>query len=388
MTAMNCGKLIFAAAEANADIFYKSGFFAPDPFLYVETKEGAAMVVSEMEVERARAQRRPAVQVLTFDEAAKAWGLGAATSNDVNLVAALSEKMGIECWEVPTDFPLGMAYAIQNAYNLRLGTVGENLHFRAMKRFAPERDVKTTAEIQALRGGVRLAEAGLAAGLSVLKESSIQADGGLLWHGEPVTSELLHGVVNAEIARLGGNASHTIIAPGVQGACPHNEGTGLVRAGEPIVFDIFPRDEATGYYGDLTRTVVKGTATAQVRQAFEAVREVQRKIVAMLRPGVTGKQAQEETERLFKELGYQTDRKAAVPFGFIHSVGHGLGLDIHEHPCLNLRNESPLAPGNVVTVEPGLYYPEWGGIRIEDDVVITEDGCEDLMTVPVQLEIP
>ncbi|MBQ6474396.1 MAG: aminopeptidase P family protein [Victivallales bacterium] len=385
---MNCGKLICAASEVNADILYKSGFFAPDPFLYLETNEGALMVVNDMEVTRAREQRRPSVQVLTYDEAAKAWDLGTATSNNANLVAALSEKLGIECWQVPRDFPLGLAYDIQNAYNIRLGIVGEHLQFRAVKRFAPERDVKTAAEIQALRGGVRLAEAGLAAGLAVLREASIEADGGVLWHGQPVTSELLHGVVNAEIARLGGNASHTIIAPGVQGACPHNEGSGAVHAGEPIVFDIFPRDEATGYYGDLTRTVVKGTATAQVRQAFEAVRDVQRKIVAMLRPGVTGKQAQEETERLFKELGYQTDSKAKVPYGFIHGVGHGLGLEIHESPGLNLRNDKPLVPGNVVTVEPGLYYPEWGGVRIEDDVVITEDGCEDLMTVPVQLEIP
>ncbi|MBR0459480.1 MAG: M24 family metallopeptidase, partial [Victivallales bacterium] len=267
------------------------------------------------------------------------------------------------------DFPISLAHQILNMYNQHENLVGYSLQFQPLKKFAKEREVKTPEEVAHIREGVR-------------------KDGTLVWNGELVTSELLKRLVNSEIVGLGGIPSRTIIAPGKQAACPHNRGTGPVHAHEPIVFDIFPRVEATGYFGDLSRTVVKGCATPEVKQAFEAVKTVQAAVREFLKPGVTGKAAQELTEKMFRQLGYKSNRNAKVPYGFIHSVGHGLGLEIHESPSLNVRNSEPLVAGNVVTDEPGLYYPEWGGIRIEDDILITEDGSEDLMTAPIELEIP
>ncbi|MBR6374154.1 MAG: M24 family metallopeptidase, partial [Victivallales bacterium] len=170
-------------------------------------------------------------------------------------------------------------------------------------------------------------------------------------------------------------------------AFPHNTGEGAICANEPIVIDIFPRCCATGYFGDLTRTVVKGKAPDIVKKAFEAVYDAQRTVLQMLKPGVKGIEAHKKADDVMKAHGFKTDLKSETPYGFIHGLGHGVGLEIHEKPSLNLRNPKPLVAGNVVTIEPGLYYPEWGGIRIEDMAMITEDGIDNFTNYPVFLEI-
>ena len=179
----------------------------------------------------------------------------------------------------------------------------------------------------------------------------------------------------------------TIAAPGPQGADPHCQGYGPIHAEEPIVMDVFPRDARTGYFGDLTRTVVKGTAPDIVRKTFETVRDAQQLAFGMIRAGVPGTDPHLAVEEFFKKSGYETDRNSTPARGFFHGLGHGIGLEIHEEPRLSLSCKEPLQAGNVVTVEPGLYYPEWGGIRIEDDVLVTENGCEKLSTLPVFLEL-
>lgn len=154
------------------------------------------------------------------------------------------------------------------------------------------------------------------------------------------------------------------------------------------MLDIFPRDNATGYFGDLTRTVVKGKAHDIVNRAFAAVRKAQRAAQAMLRPGVTGEAIQKTVTKMFDDDGFPTDLDAKPPRGFFHSTGHGLGLEVHESPSLSSAGSAPLQVGNVVTVEPGLYYPEWGGVRLENVAVITPEGHENLTEAPIELEIP
>ena len=196
----------------------------------------------------------------------------------------------------------------------------------------------------------------------------------------------LRGTVDG---KMGYSATHTIIAHGVQTASPHDCGSGPIRAGECIVADIFPRNDVTGYWGDMTRTFVKGKAPDIVRKAYKAVKDASSEAFAMLRPGISGALVHNRALEILKRAGFETGKdKDGLPCGFIHSLGHGVGLEIHEGPRLSPYNALPLRPGNVVSVEPGVYYHAWGGVRLEDLALITLDGVENLNKMEMTLEIP
>ena len=380
---MKTARIIYAGSEGCADLLYLTGFLAEDPFLYLETGEERFLVVSSMEVERARRQARQGVLPLTYWDAAVLWhSTGKSPRSVESLVSAFTRHYGVREWLVPFDFPYGLATRL--AARLK----GRAALRTARGLFCPGRAVKSRAEIEAVRHAQGLAERGLSRALDILAEASVGKDGILLWRREKLTAEILKAEINISISSAGGLAKGTIAAPGAQAACPHNTGTGPIHANIPVVLDIFPRCEATGYFGDLTRTVVKGRASKTAKAAFLAVRDAQKMVLDTLRPGVTGCAIQRMVEEFFRKRGYRTDLFAESPFGFIHSVGHGVGLEIHEMPTLSSRGEEPLEEGNVVSDEPGLYYPEWGGVRIEDTVALTSDGCENLSTAPVELEIP
>jgi Xaa-Pro aminopeptidase len=216
--------------------------------------------------------------------------------------------------------------------------------------------------------------------------SRIGRGGYLHWRSQKLTSEHVQGVINATIASLGGVASQTIVAGGNQGCDPHEVGHGPLRAHQPIIIDIFPRDMDTGYYGDLTRTVVKGRASDQVGKMFHVVANAQRIAFAHLRAGVNGQDVHGAINELFRKEGFATGRKNGRMQGFFHGTGHGLGLEIHEPPRVSAVS-STLKVGHVVTVEPGLYYWGVGGVRLEDVAVITEGGARNLTKFPKFLEL-
>ncbi len=371
------GRLIYAAGEACADLLYASGVMTPDPFLWYAVPGETGIVMSPLEVGRARKEARQGVRVRSLEQAAQAWQLPQGKRGPVDLVRGLAKTTGIRHWSVPYDFPYGLAMALRR-FRLVLTPVAE---------FFPERAVKSETEVERLRGGVQLAEAGLARALAILRKATIENDR-VIWKRKVLTAERLRGEVDAEIARLGGTASHTITAPGPQGADCHMSGTGPIFAHQPIVLDVFPRVDRTGYFGDLTRTVVKGKAAPVVQRAYEVVRTAQRKAIEAVAAGVTGKRVHQLVVDTIAASGFPTDAKAVPPHGFFHGTGHGLGLEVHEAPRLSLGYDQPLVAGNVVTVEPGVYYPEWGGVRLEDVVVVRDGGCENLTTAPFELEIP
>ena len=385
-----CGRFIYAGSKNCADLLRLSGFMAEDPFLWFSVHGKSYIVVSAMELERARKQCSKDVTPMTNAQAAQKWEMGNAKNTFANLIAAIARKENVWKWQVLPDCPYLL---IEGLHKTRLDsndrlhtTTGKKLQFSIIDTFCM-REVKFRDEAEAIGKSEQAAEMGLARAIQLLREATIGNDGFLWLNGEKLTAEMLRGEINAEIARHNATASGTICAAGLLGADPHQVGTGPIPANAPIVFDIFPRDDDNGYFGDLSRTVVKGKASEIVKKAFTAVYDAQRRAIEMLKPDVPCKDVHQKAADVMESYGFKTDLKAEKPYGFIHSLGHGVGLEIHEKPHLSIRSKDILGPGYVVTVEPGLYYPEWGGIRIEDTLYVTEDGYDDLATAEVFLEI-
>ncbi|NMA43581.1 MAG: aminopeptidase P family protein [Oligosphaeraceae bacterium] len=372
-------RLVYAASESCANLLYESGFQAPDPFLWFEHEGKSFMVVSALEYGRALEQAKPDIEVVCYDNLKERFALKHQPEyGALAQVLAISRALGQKHWTVPYDFPLGLAQALTRR-RIRLGVKQD---------FSPGRLCKNEQEQQAIAKALALAESGLARAEEVLRQSQIGSDELLYWQGEQLSAEQLRAEIDSTILHNGGLASGTICAPGVQGADPHQRGSGPIAANVPIVLDIFPRHTASGYYGDLTRTLVKGKAADSVWQAFEAVQEAQKKALQSLKAGISGKEVHELVEYCFAKHGFETLTEGVdKPRGFFHSTGHGLGLEVHELPSLSRRQVEPLQSGQVVTVEPGLYYPEWGGVRLEDVAVVCEKGHRNLTKAAIYLEI-
>ena len=368
-------KMIYADSERCADLLYRTGLFIPDPILWFSIDNSSFILVNSMEYNRARREAQKETEVISFENAKKKYALR--NYRVESQILGISKFYGINKWLVPKYFP----------YSIVENLSRHKIKFKTEKSaFFPSRECKTKMEISKILEGVQLAEAGLARALNLLHEAKIKGKHVLLT-GTPLTCEILQGEINAEISRNGGVASHTIVACGPQGADPHNSGSGPILSNQPIIIDIFPRVTTTGYFGDLTRTVVKGEAPLVVKNAFQAVHKSCQVAIREIKANVDGKSIHKKVMDTLKNMGFKSDLEAEIPFGFIHGTGHGLGLDIHESPRIS-SVKSILKEGNVVTIEPGLYYPEWGGVRIEDVVVVQKGGCRNLTSAPIELEIP
>ena len=369
-------RLLYGASETDADILYPTGFFAPDPFLFVQAGSRRVMVMSDLELDRARAQARVG-EVLSWSELAKAEEAAGGKATAAAVIARALRLLRVRRVEVPRSFPLGLAMDL-DARGVRL-EVGAD-------PFWPEREVKRPDEVRAIRSALRAAEAGLEAGLAALRRTRLGRDGWLRHRGRRFTAEDLRAAVNERIMAEGCLPAHTICAPGDQAVDPHEEGHGPIRAHTPIVMDIFPRSERTGYFGDLTRTLVRGRASDRLREVYALVGEGVRLGHRRVRPGASGQAIHREIQDLFTARGYPTGMRGGRMQGFFHGTGHGLGLQIHEPPSISAR-PSRLRAGHVVTVEPGLYYLGLGGVRLEDVALVTASGSRNLTRVPKVLEI-
>nr|CRH07875.1 Putative Xaa-Pro and Met-Xaa peptidase [Candidatus Magnetococcus massalia] len=375
-------KLIYADSESCADLYYATGFFAPDPFLYL--KEGGThgeshMVVSALEIDRAR-RTAHVDHIHDWDDVRTS-----CKKDDpdkcgkiTDLIASFLRSCAVGMVETPADFPLYIAD------QLRHRSVGVN---PVEGSFWPERAIKKDDEIAAIETALEITGKGMQAGVDLLHRAEIGEDGWLYHKGEKLTSEMVRAKINSTLVKLGATPHHTIVSGGAQGADPHEEGRGPLPANQPIIMDVFPRVEKTGYWGDMTRTVCRGTAPERVKKAWEAVRQGQEIAFSMLCAGVSGKAVHEAITDYFTQEGFPTGpTEDGRQGGFFHGTGHGLGLEIHEAPRVS-RVDQKLEAGHVVTVEPGLYYPDMGGVRIEDVVVIENGGCRNLTTFPKFLEV-
>jgi Xaa-Pro aminopeptidase len=368
-------RLIVATSEIDADILYATRFFAPDPFIYLEKNGKRTLVLSDLEIDRAR-KVATADEFVQFSKLERELQNGSKASPSYEKVLAhFLKKRGIKNATVPPNFPLAYARELSRArINVR---PAEDL-------FWPERQSKTDGELRMMRHASRITEAGLARAMEVLRASRPSPGKKLRWSKQALTSELLRAEIDSAVLRAGGTPSGTIVAGGDQACDPHERGSGPLRANSLIIIDIFPRDAKTGYYGDLTRTVVKGRASEAQRKLWNTVKDGQALALRRIKAGVDGMTIHRAIEDLFASRGYKTGVEKGRRVGFFHGTGHGLGLEIHEYPRLQ---KVVLKARQVVTVEPGLYYPGLGGVRLEDVVVVTKTGHKMLSSFPKELEV-
>jgi len=375
MSAASACRLLVASSEKSADLLYATKFFVPDDLIWFELRGKTHAVLSSLEIDRARKQAQVDCLIPEISlTGALSRKLGRRPKQE-EIVEAVLRKHGVKKVLIPRDFPAGVAaWLKEKGFSIEV----------ELEEFFPERKEKIPAEISAIQKTQRMAEAGMERAWEVLRQSRPGAKSILFWQGQKLTSEILRGEIDAAIIRLGGLPARTIVAGGVQACDPHETGHGPLKANEAIVLDIFPRDQATGYFGDLTRTVVKGKASAKLKKLYQTVLEAQEMVLNRMKPGVDGKDLHEDVFSSFTKKGYPTKQIKGRWVGFFHGVGHSLGLEIHEAPRFAATK---FFPGLIMTVEPGLYYPHIGGVRIEDTVVVTERGIRNLTRIPKFLEL-
>lgn len=368
--------LMIGASEVDADLFYATQFLAPDPFIFLETRGRRYVVLHDLERDRARKQARvdEVLSYSIYEERARKRGVDA--PGVVEVLHEVLQDLEVRKLVVPARFWVEKALLLQER--------GYEIEVRRGP-FFPERARKRPDEIQAIRETLRAAESALDRALEILREAQIR-DGVLFREGEVLTSERLRREIHRHLLDFDCVARHTIVACGEDTCDPHQEGKGPLRPHQPIILDIFPQSMRTRYFADLTRTVVKGRASEPLRRMYDAVRQAQELALSQIRAGVEGRAVHEQVVAFFRKAGYETGERDGHMQGFFHGTGHGLGLEVHEPPRISPRG-GPLEVGHVVTVEPGLYYPGMGGVRLEDLVVVQEDGCENLTTAPKFLEV-
>ena len=379
-----------------ADSYYAIKMDVPDPYLWYQGCDGQTHVImSPLEVDRAT-KHAQVDHVHSMADVANTLQAEDKPRTLLNMALWLirqddaTDDVQPDPIQAPRDFPFALASGLQQ----------EGVALQpAESFFFPERAIKTREEVNQIRQAQALNEQAFTHAFAVLAESQIGPDGTLYWQQEVLTAEKLRGQMNAVIATGGGMPSDLIIACGAQGADPHERGHGPLKAHELIVIDSFPRGPSGNFYhGDLTRTVLKGTPTKEQQKLFQTVKQGQQKALDMLSAQVAGADVHSTIEQHFAAQGYTTglDSKGRNT-GFFHGTGHSIGLEVHDqgpgisrrrvHDEKNQQKPPLLQAGLVVTVEPGLYYPDLGGVRIEDIVHITENGIENLTSLPKELVI-
>ncbi len=365
--------LLYANPEINADILYFGGFDAPDPFLAIGLGDHRLAVLSDLEFGRAREGTR-FTEVLSLTAVNEAAGKRFRTDKPtlVQKIRYLQKEWGITEFEIPRDFPTGLALDLKAA-RVKI-TVAAQAIF-------PNREFKTDLEADYIREGNSASSVGFSVVESLLKASKIGKSGKLKLEGKTLTSERVQFEVESALLEIGARSKSTIVAGGLQACDPHERGHGPLHANELIIVDIFPRISSHGYHGDMTRTYLKGKPSKAQKKLVEAVKAAHQIALDACKPGVAGGSIHKKVNAHFIRNGYETRKDGDTFVGFFHGTGHGLGLEVHEPPRIN-PDAPRLKKGQVVTIEPGLYYPSVGGCRIEDVVRIIPGGYEMLSNHP------
>jgi len=368
--------LFIAASETDANLYYATKFIAPDPFIYLEIKGERILIMNDLEVDRAKSQAS-VDRVLSYsDIERRARDQGAASPASVDIVHVVLREARIKQVLVPGNFPFTHASRLQE--------LGYQVHAKP-DPFYEQRVVKTAEEVRHIEAAQRATEEAVAAAHEVLRQATIKNDA-LWFDGAVLTSERIKKLINVKLMESDCVAQHTIVAGGEQACDPHHEGSGPLPAHRSIIFDVFPRSATTRYFADMSRTVVRGAPGPELVKLYRIVKDAQEEAITKIKDGADGMKIHRGICDRFEKAGYKTGLVNGRMQGYFHGTGHGVGLDIHEAPRIG-RTGSLLQEGHVVTVEPGLYYPGLGAVRIEDMVLVTRDGCRNLTHHPKIFEL-
>lgn len=372
--------LMFADTTHTAAMRNEVPHSVHDPFLYIEQGDKRYTVLRSLEVARMSEVERMTAwpqEELGLDELVGSGLSGEQATLEIALRAC--RRLGITQAVVPPAFPLELADALR-AGGVELTVDGPLFERRRRSKSAPQ--------LAGIRRAQTAAEAAVASVAKALHDATVDADGGLLLDGAPLTCERLKEGVALAFIRNGCSGDDVIVAHGYQTCVGHHSGSGQVMEGEPVTVDLCPRDGESGCYTDITRTFVKGAVNDELALYWKIVKESIDAVLAAIRPGLPVRElhriscepiaAAGQPTRLTKKPGEVLNE------GFFHSLGHGVGLEIHEAPHLD-QNDDVLVPGDVIAVEPGCYRQGFGGVRLEDLVLVTEDGSELLTDYPYEL---
>jgi Xaa-Pro aminopeptidase len=345
------------ANSRDADMRYLTHFTTSDPFVYFRKNgEKGTIIVSQMEV--GRASREGITAVMTRAEA----GLPEILKKEKDPYRATARMIAGQTGKnvlVPPNFPVALANALGKFCSVTVDT-GTVLSMRARK---------TRTEIKCMKNVQDVTQTAMGHAVSLLRRAVVKKDI-LYLDGKPLTSERIKYTMHCVLLEHGCCAEDTIVSCGEDTAIPHMTGTGPLLADEPIIIDLFPLHEKSGYFADMTRTFVKGEPSPEILEMYTALREAKNLAISRVKSGVSGADIYQAVVDFFRDRGYDSDTR-----GFVHNLGHGVGLQIHELPTVGPSGK-PLETGNVITIEPGLYYPGIGGVRLEDIGAVTKTGFE------------
>jgi Xaa-Pro aminopeptidase len=376
--------LIVSDTVRSPELRHEVPLAVPDPFLYAEVGGKRSVVVSTLEAGRIRDLGTDlevlALEDVGLDELLKR-GLDP-YELDLEMHLQACRHLGLESAVTPRAFPLGVADHLR-ADGIDLSS--DQLFFDERRR------VKTEHELAGIRRACRAVEAGVAVGVEMLR-SADRADGGLVLDGEPLTCERIQQAVERAFGEHGASAAEEfIVSHGAQTAVGHEMGHGAIASDDVVLFDLFPRDRESACYSDFTRTFSVGPPSDELAEYHRLAKEALDMAVAAVKPGVKGSDIHRQVCDFFHEHGHKTQlHKAegeALEDGYFHATGHGVGLEVHERPGVGRIESEPLVEGDVIALEPGLYRKGYGGVRLEDLVLVTADGCEVLTQYPYDFEI-
>jgi Xaa-Pro aminopeptidase len=372
--------LIYGDTMRVPELRHEVPVMIPDPFLYAENGGRRIVVLHSLEIPRVR-EEAPELEIIAIEQLGSDELLASGMQFwevELELAVRACRELEIQSAAVPAGFPVGHADHLR-ANGVEL-TVDRDL-------FDNRRRSKNETELRGIRNAQSACEAALDASRDLLRRAQANG-GGLELDGEPLTCERIKRVIEDVFADHGVEGSDMIVAHGPQTAVGHDMGSGQIAPNEPIVFDLFPRDKATGCYSDMTRTYVVGEPSEELQEWYRLVKEALDSSTSQIRPGANGRKLYEDVCEIFQAAGYKTQLNKepgeVLEDGFFHGLGHGVGLEVHEQPSMS-RVGQDLAVGDVITVEPGLYRQGFGGLRLEDIVLVTEEGYELLTDYPYEL---
>lgn len=345
-------KLIYANTENSPDMLYFAKMNIPDAIFAFTYKGKKYAICSPLEIGRAQKES-------DFD------GIYPSNGNDFNSLIEIFSKLKILEVEVPKSFPVNVFLKLKNA-GLKIKVADAD--------FFPERRIKRDAEISEIKKANDAASASFARVYQIFKESSVEKNF-LKWKGKFLTSEILKFEIELQCLKMGAESKNTIASCADQACDPHCEGYGKIKSNSLCVFDIFPRLKSSGYFGDMTRTFLKGEPNQAQIKLVECVQNAQKLAISEIKSNKRADKIHQNVSKFFDKNGFKTDFDGKNWKGFFHSTGHGIGLEVHEEPRLGLA-KNILKKGEVVTVEPALYYKGIGACRIEDNVLVTQNGCQ------------